>query len=294
MVKEQNMNVYEIKDHEPSYLPDGKWNLVWSDEFDGAELDRTKWDFRLNFWGKESPTFSEDAVLDGKGYLHLPLVLDNGVYKSAHLQTGSLTYDIPNKQGGIWPFGKFREPKFMHKFGYYEIRCNLPKNEGWHAGFWLQAPGIGVHPDPKCCGVEVDIMESYRQPSEGNIICGIGYGGYGEDSRWPGHFSFPVENTDEFHTYAVDWSEDGYIFYFDSKEVGRRMAPDYPVSHVDQFILVSTECHGYHRAFCNEVAESDPSGNANVWCGEPVSTLKKAVLPDEWIVDYVRVYDRIK
>ena len=148
------MNVYEIKDHEPSYLPDGKWNLVWSDEFDGTELDRTKWDFRLNFWGKESPTFSEDAVLDGKGYLHLPLVLDNGVYKSAHLQTGSLTYDIPNKQGGIWPFGKFREPKFMHKFGYYEIRCNLPKNEGWHAGFWLQAPGIGVHPDPKYCGLK--------------------------------------------------------------------------------------------------------------------------------------------
>ena len=33
------MNKYEVKEHEPSYLPDGEWKLVWSDEFDGTELD---------------------------------------------------------------------------------------------------------------------------------------------------------------------------------------------------------------------------------------------------------------
>lgn len=39
--------------HEPSLLPvDKQWKLVWHDEFDGTELDRTKWDFRINFWGK--------------------------------------------------------------------------------------------------------------------------------------------------------------------------------------------------------------------------------------------------
>jgi beta-glucanase (GH16 family) len=137
-------------------------------------------------------------------------------------------------------------------------------------------------------------MESYRQPTEGVVISGIGYGGYGKDSRWPGHFKFPVENTEEFHTYAVDWSEEGYIFYFDGKEIGRRMADEVPVSHVEQFILVSTEVHGYHRAFCNEVPESDPSGNANVWAGKPISSLKKATFPDEFVVDYVRVFDRVK
>ena len=47
------MQVYEIKDHEPSLLPEGKnWKPVWSDEFDGTELDRSKWGFRLNFWGR--------------------------------------------------------------------------------------------------------------------------------------------------------------------------------------------------------------------------------------------------
>ena len=44
------MKKFEVKDHEPSFLPDGEWKLTWADEFDGTELDRTKWDYRLNFW----------------------------------------------------------------------------------------------------------------------------------------------------------------------------------------------------------------------------------------------------
>ena len=48
------MKIFEVKDHAPSLLPDGyDFELVWSDEFDGTELDRTKWNFRLNFWGKK-------------------------------------------------------------------------------------------------------------------------------------------------------------------------------------------------------------------------------------------------
>ena len=46
------MKKFEVAGHEPSFLPDGEWKLVWADEFDGTELDRTKWDLRLNFWGK--------------------------------------------------------------------------------------------------------------------------------------------------------------------------------------------------------------------------------------------------
>ena len=34
-----------------SLLPRGKtWKLVWHDEFDGAEIDKTKWMCRESFW----------------------------------------------------------------------------------------------------------------------------------------------------------------------------------------------------------------------------------------------------
>ena len=70
------------------------------------------------------------------------------------------------------------------------------------------------------------------------------------------------------------------------------MAPECPVSDVEQFILVSTECHGYHRAFSNDNAEASAAGDAKVWNGKPVPSLLNAVLPDEFTVDYVRVFDK--
>ncbi len=292
------MKKYEVEGHVPSYLPKEKnWKLVWNDEFDGTELDRSKWGFRKFYWGKLSPTFTEEGVyLDNESALHIGLIEKDGDYYSAHLQTGSLTFDLPKDSDGFWPFGTKEEPKFMHKFGYYEIRCKLPKNDGWHAAFWLQAPGIGSHPDPKYAGVECDIMENYRQASQGLMMCGNGYGGYGKDGKFVGHFRFPyVETEDGWHTYAVDWSKNGYIFYADGKEIGRQCPPECPVSEVEQFILVSTECHGYLRVFANEMPTADYAGAVvEKWAGKPVDVLKKAVLPDEFIVDYVRVFDEVE
>ena len=42
----KKMNKYIVENHEPSYLPDGDWDLVWADEFDGTELDTSKWCYR--------------------------------------------------------------------------------------------------------------------------------------------------------------------------------------------------------------------------------------------------------
>ncbi len=293
----------EIDGHRPSFLPEGKeWKMVWNDEFDSSELDTSKWGFRKAFWGKFSPTFTDEGLdFSGDSTMKINLIEKDGNYYSAHLQTGSLTFDLPkdSDKNSFWPFGKIEKPKFMHKFGYYEICCKLPKNPGWHAAFWLQAPGIGSHPDPAQCGVECDIMENYQQHTSGNLGCGCGWNGYGRDSKWYGHFWFPYEETaDGWHRYGVDWTKDGYIFYADGREIGRQMAPECAVSNVEQFILVSTECHGYHRGFhygtgITDSDTTDLAGRANVWGGKPVEELTHAVLPDYFEVDYVRVFDEV-
>ena len=64
-------------------------------------------------------------------------------------------------------------------------------------------------------------MENYRQHTEGILLCGNGWGGYGKNSVWPGHFRFPYKETaDGWHYYGVDWSEDGYSFYADGVLIG--------------------------------------------------------------------------
>lgn len=305
------MRTFRLDGHADSFLPDaGNWKLVWNDEFDGSELDTSKWGFRLNFWGKRLDTFTtEGVVLDGDSHLRLHLIRKGNDYFSPHLQTGSLTYDIPRDSDGIWPFGKLEQPKFMHRYGFYEIRCRLPKNPGWHAAFWLQAPGVGSHPDARRAGVECDVMENYRQHTEGKIIGGNIWGGYGKDCRVSGHFSWDYRETaDGWHYYAVDWSPEGYDFYADGRRVGRVVPPERanernaetekegtnwlkeggiavgPVSEVEQFILVSTECHGYRGPGFTTAADHQ--------AGTPSPLLADAVLPDYFEVDHVRVFDR--
>ncbi len=289
---------FALPGHAESCLPAGKrWKLVWHDEFDGPELDRSKWGFRLNFWGRRFPAYSEQGVELKDGALRLHMIkLPDGNFTSAQLQTGSLTYDIPKDTPPqkFWPFGKMEKPRFLHRYGYYEIRCRLPKNKGWHAAFWLQAPGVGSHPDPRYCGVEVDVMETYLL-DQGKIVGGPIWGGYGRDNRRSGHFQWEhVETPDFWHRYGVHWHPAGYDFYIDGKLVGRttpdpsKVAPEKdeagklcggtllgPVSAVEQFILVTTECHGYRQ------------GNA------PEPELRAAKLPDYFEVDYVRVFDDV-
>ena len=78
------------------------------------------------------------------------------------------------------------------------------------------------------------------------------------------------ETPDGFHVYGLDWSRDGYVYYIDGAESWRVNAP---VSDREQFILISTECNGYRNG------------------DEPAEELKQAVLPDAFMVDYVRVFD---
>ncbi len=290
---------FENEGHAPSFLPRGKeWKLVWNDEFDKPELDSTKWGFREYFWGKKSPTFiKEEGLSFGDSSIKLELIKKGEDFYSCQLQTGSLVYDLPKDTQNFWPFGKMEEPKYMHRYGYYECRCRMPKNDGWHGAFWLQAPGIGSHPDPAQCGVECDILETYKLVKENKLICGNGYGGYGKNSKWVGHFEVDfVETEDRWHYVGVDWCEDGYTFYIDGKAVGFQGKPTSAVSNVDQFILLTAEAHGYNRKFGGDTGGDNASaaGDSDTWGGSPVEELKSAILPDCFEVDFVRVYDEVK
>ena len=67
-----------VEGREASLLPEGKnFKLVWHDEFDGDQLDETKWGYRTNFWGRTAHWFAkpEDNAVEVKdGLLHLKLV----------------------------------------------------------------------------------------------------------------------------------------------------------------------------------------------------------------------------
>ena len=274
------MKEYKVEGHESSFLPEGKeWKMVWNDEFDGKELDKTKWDFRTHMMGKRHRTWIEDegVELDGNSNVVFKCIEKDGEICSCQLQTGYNYMDAPHKDDGdcwggglVWPIGKFKKHKFVHGHGYYECRCKLQKKEGWWSAFWVQSPTIGCCDDTEIAGVEIDIMESFH-PGEivkHNII----YNGYGEDYKDVnvGGGNLDVE---EWHTFGLLWDETGYTFYMDGKEDGH---VDGPMTHREEFIIISTEVNGYR---------------AKERCA---SEKAKLAVGDEFIVDYVRVFDVVK
>ena len=270
------MKEYEIKDHAPSLLPDGlDFELVWSDEFDGETVDTEKWDYRLCMMQKRHAAWCDDAVTVEGGCAHFKIFERDGEVVSSQLQTGYNFMDEPVKETTFgkahlqWPIGKLKENKFTHRYGYYECRCRTQQLEGWWSAFWLQSPIIGSSLDPKTSGSEADIMESFHP---GKIVPHVIItGGYGQDLKVHKVGGGEIDK-EAFHTYGLLWLPDKYVFYVDGKEDGIITEN---VSDVDQFILISTETNGYRSK------DHRPTEDA----------VAAARMGDEFVVDYVRVFD---
>ncbi len=270
------MKKYEVKDHAPSLLPDGvDLELVWSDEFDGNALDTEKWDYRLTMMGKRHPAWTDRGVKIENGCAVFSVFEENGEVVSSQLQTGYNFLDEPVKPTKFgndclqWPIGKLRECKYAWKYGYFECRCRLQQKKGWWSAFWMQSPMIGSSLDPKTSGSEVDIMESF---SPGNVVPhNVFTGGYGQDMKNAKVGGMTVEPIDDFHTFGLLWTENGYVFYVDGKEDGRI---DSYVSEIPEFLLISTETLGYRKEDHRPMDEAYEAARAG----------------DTFLVDHVRVF----
>ena len=279
----------------PSLLPDGhEFKLVWSDEFNGDALDTSKWGYRTNFWGRRAHWFArpeDDCVEVKDGLVHLKVrKLPDGQFVSPQLQTGEIMWDVPpmDNPTGFWWLGKREKPKFARAFGYYECRFRLQRMPGWWSAFWMQTETQGCCLDTARAGIEHDIMESFY-PGD---VCRhmFHYDGYGPDYKkysipggitkdWVGSLSM---STDEFHVVGLLWEPDGYTVFVDGRRHGEKtgLAQGKPVSHTPEFILISTECMWYRQ---------------NRMTGKGVPELEAAAAAgDDFVVDFVRVYDIVK
>ncbi len=197
--------------------PDGKaWKLIWHDEFEGKNLDETKWN-RLGDWKRRDGFWlKDDAFLSGKGTLVLRTRKDGDRFSSGAVDT---------------------QHKFEHAFGYYVARCKMPRQPGHWPAFWMMCPGVSKVGNEGRDGTEIDIVEIPWR--DGQVTFNLHWDGYREAHKKAGTRTTIPALTEGFHDYALLWTPEEYVFYVDGKEVWRTQAGG--VSQAPEYLMLTEE-----------------------------------------------------
>jgi len=171
--------------------------LVWSDEFNGASLDASIWNYEtgnLNV-NNELEYYTSDAA--------------NVSVKNGYLQITAL--NSPNYNNSGWNYTSARittQNKYSFKYGKVEMRAKLPGDKGTWPALWMLGNSISTVGWPKCG--EIDIMEMGTVTGLDNILCSLHWGGDVSKSR------YVSGSTTDFHLYSLDWRADQIAFYIDN------------------------------------------------------------------------------
>ena len=270
-------------------LPQGKtinlddFELVWSDEFDGDKLDKSKWTY--NWWETERKGgyWHEDLVSVKDGNLVISAQYFDKPLENYHYEKWKDKINFDEYKAG-WYTGSISTINiYEQKYGYFEIRCKLPAAYGLWSAFWMMNDKVDNVDGSGQDGTEVDIFESfyYKDHWWGNdcVVSGIHYDGYGEGHQGDSIGKTFIENDPytEYNTYGLEWNEDEYIFYLNGVETGRLSTGG--VSQNPEYLLLTVEFSGE-----NGVASGDRHG-----AGDIKKTPDKN-WPAEFVVDYVRCY----
>lgn len=241
-----------------------EWQLVWSDEFDGAGLDQTKWSYQIGTgaplvgWGNNELQYYTNRPVNIDvfgGQLIITAMRENfsGMpYTSARIRT---------KNKGEWKYGKI------------EMRAKLPTGKGIWPAFWM-LPTDEVFGGWPQSG-EIDIMELIG--SEPNKVHGtIHYGNPWPQNQFQGNaYTLPQGDfIDNFHTFRVEWAENEIYWFVDSVQYsfkGPRSLGQFNWPFNERFHIILNLAVG---------------GN---WPGSPDAS---TIFPQSFIVDYVRVYQK--
>lgn len=246
--------------------PGDTLNLVWSDEFDGTQLDPEVWFF-------ESGDGSQYGI-PGWGNNELEWYLPD----SAELNNGLLTITArrESQSGKNYTSARINtRDRFAFRYGRIEARIRLPAGQGLWPAFWL-LPQDDTYGSWAASG-EIDVMEAVNPAaSGGNTVYGtLHYGG-----EWPANdssgsqYQVSTDITTEFHDYALEWDENEMRWYVDG-------------------VLYAMQNSWYSSSAVFPAPFDQPFYillNVAVGGNFPGSPTASTVFPVTMEVDYVRVY----
>lgn len=267
----------------PAYVARGESapELLWCDEFDGAQVDSEKWGFDVGNWLTDA---NGGLVTGGWGNNEKQFYrAENAAVSDGVLTISARRESVTDPAQGSYDYTSARlvtRGKFSVCGGRIEVRARVDSG----ASLW---PAIWMLPEKEYYGGwaasgEIDIMEGWGSKPE--KICGtIHYG-----DVWPNNvyatseYEFTGgETTDGWHVYAVEWDEKSIRWYADDVLFGTQTqwysaGRDFPAPFDRSFYIILNLAVGGHFDGVGDGTEADASIFDN---GDKLMQ-----------VDYVRVY----
>ena len=238
-----------------------RFELVWSDEFNGSAVDETVW--------RGHYVWDDYAVRRGGYWDKKMATVENG---SLTIRTAYFPEGLDGGPAGYYSYGMDTGGSYLQTYGYFEVRCILPKGNNLWSAFWLYCAGEHDVGNGGVDGAEIDVFESpYWGTKKPNMVSSnIHYDGYDAAHKALGAKKYLLKGDpySEYNTYGVEWNSDGYTFYINGV---KSFSTDFGgASTVPEFLILSVETGGN-----NGKADGD---------------ILAGVDESAFVVDYVRAY----
>jgi beta-glucanase (GH16 family) len=246
--------------------------LVWSDEFDGPNIDMSKWiyDIGTGGWGW------------GNGELEYYTARPDNAY----IEDGKLVIQAKreNYSGSSFTSARLKtKGRMAFQYGTIEARIKIPNlaNGLWPA-FWLLGNNVGSQPWPKCG--EVDILEMGM--AEGIAAgtqnkkhsAGAFWDYMGTTANYYLQVDAAVNLNNDYHLFKLSWTPTMMTAYLDGTEFWA----------MDISTIIENSLEEFHRPFY-VIMNMAVGGENFVHIIDPGAIT--APLPAKLYVDWVRLYD---
>ena len=274
---------------------DPQWVTVWADDFDGDELDRTKWKPEESCWGggnNERQCYTDRPVniTVADGALHLKARKER--FRGPLYPEGMAGEQSTKEQE--YTSGKIRTLGLADwRYGRFSARMKLPKGQGTWPAFWMM-PADDTYGAWPLSG-EIDIMEAVNLGTpcedcpaqiESRTSAALHFGRLIPDNTYLTMMTPGLKQgtpADDWHVYAVEWAEGVFQWFVDGEILMRleaedwftasALAKDRPFAPFDQpFYLMINFAVGGNLAEKSNGAGFDPRS-----------------FPSQLLVDWVRV-----
>lgn len=248
-----------------------EWNLVWSDEFDGPEINEDNWIYEEGYQrNDELQSYTKDPknAFIREGYLVIKTIKEP-TESTRPNNEGKTTFEYSS--ASLLTLGK---QEWL--YGRFEMKAKLPKGQAIWPAFWM-------------CGTtdtwpnngEIDILELWGgESTDGKIFCNLHWSENGQVTKWFGEHSITLPNNekfnDKFHTFTLEWDKNQLRFYMDD------------LLYAAKYIDTPGMERGYrqpHHIWINTAVAPNKWG----WGDASINTY-----PQEYIIDYIRVYQHTK